>query len=725
MTVRECARQDGTFIAVSESPDPCKTPPSNRAVPYQITASLEQCLSVSPNVRYNGKPVVLAGESSIAQVTGDESGTGGGVKSGTHKGDVRFLQGAATVKANGKPIVRVQDPVAMNNGNTQGRIQGVAKAAPALEIRPQGQPTQSCNAPLPRPRGTMGPTASAGNGLICYGRGRVDTVSADESRPKIPTIPIVFVPGCMGSNLRVRPECAAEVRRRFEEAGRGDDFTTKAWELPNVYHSLPKLAGTFAMETVWFLDSPAGKTAKRWEGFGPKFRQLLLNPETTEVDEQGFIPGDLRPIDGKPGKQMAEARGWGSVHWDSYGDFLCQLQAQLNPLPHRFTLAPEARKAFITAFPHIHGRSLFGDDAPTDSAIEHASRFHYPVFAAGYNWTQSNLDSAKYLLTRIDLWLRQLQEMDCECSQVILVTHSMGGFVARVASKLDQDGKQQILGVVHGAMPAIGAPALFQQVVAGTDDGSPKVLEDLRKIEPRLLGRTPAETTAVVANSPGCLELLPSFLYPKGWLRAERERANGGETTQEWALPIGNDPYTDIYRVKAEGLNRLVDPALLDPAKISFKETNKVTTSPRETAMPWDHYISRINAVEKFHHTYLNNVDYHPNTYAFYGAKKATFNKIQWHRVPGRQVYETPFEPNRRDWYVINDEIYWVGDGHWMPPNGDGDSTVAVESGSAPQMHVTKIYWVEGFKHQDAFNIPQTRAYTILSICKLVKNCKA
>jgi len=115
-------RQAGTFIAVCDSPDPCKTPPSNAPVPYMIMAKLDDALSVSPDVLYGGFPVVLADASSIADVTGDEAGSGGGVKSGCKGGEVKFTGGDARTFVNGKQVVRDGDPVTMNKGNTTGTV---------------------------------------------------------------------------------------------------------------------------------------------------------------------------------------------------------------------------------------------------------------------------------------------------------------------------------------------------------------------------------------------------------------------------------------------------------------------------------------------------------------------------------------------------------------------------------------------------------------------------
>ena len=112
-----------------------------------------------------------------------------------------------------------------------------------------------------------------------------------KARPKHlpPVIPVIFVPGVMGSNLRVASGAVHEVRKVFEEEGRGADFTREAWLPPTVSHSAKVLGGHLWKE-FRNQDSASVRMAKRWEGYGPKIRQALLSPAMTEVDPDGLIP---------------------------------------------------------------------------------------------------------------------------------------------------------------------------------------------------------------------------------------------------------------------------------------------------------------------------------------------------------------------------------------------------------------------------------------------------
>jgi hypothetical protein len=142
MANKSGARKCGRFTVVSLTPDVCETPygKSSKPVPYNITADLGQSAFESHNVFFGGYPAFLYDQSIVIQVTGDEEGTNGGVKSGTYRGIVEPIEGSGTVYANKKKVVRHGDRVEMNNGNTIGRIVYQAEGG--------GDCTESANPPV-------------------------------------------------------------------------------------------------------------------------------------------------------------------------------------------------------------------------------------------------------------------------------------------------------------------------------------------------------------------------------------------------------------------------------------------------------------------------------------------------------------------------------------------------------------------------------------------------
>ena len=139
------ARQDGLWMAISLTPDVCKTPigPTTPPVPYPVTASLGNSVLVVPSVKANGHPVLVLDQSFISSTKGDEPGVAKGVKSGTVGDICEPLEHSTTFRAGGKPVLRHFDTFWMNARNTTGIIIGQPPAASVIakeadpEIRPE------------------------------------------------------------------------------------------------------------------------------------------------------------------------------------------------------------------------------------------------------------------------------------------------------------------------------------------------------------------------------------------------------------------------------------------------------------------------------------------------------------------------------------------------------------------------------------------------------------
>lgn len=105
-------------------------------------------------------------------------------------------------------------------------------------------------------------------------------------------IPIIFIPGIMGSNIM-------------------NDKGKKVWFPPNGL-----LGGIGAAFGGKFFRSA-------------KDRQTELDPKTTHVSNTGDINIKKKAIKGF-GEQEARARGWGTVYWDGYGEGMVFLEQFLN-----------------------------------------------------------------------------------------------------------------------------------------------------------------------------------------------------------------------------------------------------------------------------------------------------------------------------------------------------------------------------------------------------------
>lgn len=498
--------------------------------------------------------------------------------------------------------------------------------------------------------------------------------------PPSKVVPVIVVPGVMGTNLRAKKKPGKHPNGKLN-AGE------EAWRPPN-----GKIEGLTA--------------AYMWHDRKARERQLILDSETLEVDTDGEInlPLDARNY-GMSVKEVHDFFSWGEVHWDSYGDLLYGLHVRLN---HTFEMSPLDNVRTVCQ----HWKDVMGCDPGrwgvrkieriTEKEFEKHARYYYPVYAFGYNWLASCEESAKHLHERIeriiDFWTSHRRE----CKKVILVTHSMGGLVARAcASRIPE----RILGVIHGVMPALGAPACYRRIACGTESSSPgdgPVDRTKAVLTSEILGNRPELTMPVMATSPGPLELLPNHLYPQPWLHLDiRSRVNHKDVTRDLAdLPLGN-PY-DLYR-DTKSWYRLIDLQLADPAK-KYKGEFGLKDTIRKA----------IDNAEKFHRKTLDT-RYHPNTYAFYGADPAhmSFGSVHWEAFDrgtgavftganlraatlkeycgtgGRRVRvegktELDFEPGLQD----------VG----------GDGTVPPESGAGPRGKVRQLFEMRGLDHQEAFN---------------------
>jgi pimeloyl-ACP methyl ester carboxylesterase len=515
--------------------------------------------------------------------------------------------------------------------------------------------------------------------------------------PPEKVVPIIFIPGLMGSNLRMRGDAT------LPPAG-GVRPGDPVWRPPN--------GAMDCVTEVW-----------NWSRRSPAMRQEMLEQKSVEVDLSGELPASTLTT-----QQMRE-QGWGEVHLASYGGFLATLQKHLETT---FEIAgPERRikehwRAVMACEPARWGvRSV---DPLTEAELERYAGYYYPVYAIGYNWLQSCAESAERVRKRVLEIIQHWQGVQRECRQVIFVTHSMGGFVARACARKMPD---QVAGIIHGVMPAFGAPVAYRRIACGTEGGrferdvSNNFADDGFS---RIAGPSAETTTPVMAVAPGVLELLPNQLYPEGWLLVRTVRAAGKEAQYRdlLALPKGN-PY-DFYRDMGSWY-RMVDPALGDPRGRYKNKFGGVKVA----------IVTAINAAERFHTQVLAEGEgptqyYHPKTYAFYEADDThkAFGKIRWVAQENGLAVLTPnnvrqAKLGRRD----NDGSRSVEvEGRctlkfrtWLQ-DAPGDDTVPAQSGEGPRGRVGQMFRTSGFSHQQSYQHADVLLLTQYLIAKIAQNFK-
>src|SRR5471030_3364561 len=423
-------------------------------------------------------------------------------------------------------------------------------------------------------------------------------------------IPVIFVPGTMGTNLRLK---------KVANSGQAP-----AWSPPNGI-----IAGLGEL--------------KRRKSQPPAVRQLQLSPSRTEVDDTGKI--ELPDTAYTLTKGEAQRRGWGQLHFDSYGNVLAKLERALND-QYEDAGKPGAKKMAVwnvaqtltkeppsqicvtdqscPAPEQIDVRTVWNAVKGTITALTEVEftrldDFFYPVWAFGYNWLDSNEPASDGLLKKIDEVLAWYDSTKYFMTQgkVILVTHSMGGIVARRAAQKDAS---KILGVVHSVQPVSGAPVLYRRFRAGVEVGS--FFNFTGAAVATIIGWDAADITCVLANSPGALELLPTQNYPPGWLTVSQTFSNNSPAEAAPALPL-KDPYSEIYSKRVQDVWwGMVDETLIDPAKLLQVGGNVLD--------PFETYLKIMRKAAAFHDTL--GLYCHPNTYANYGSdhREVSFGSVHW-----------------------------------------------------------------------------------------------
>ncbi len=498
------------------------------------------------------------------------------------------------------------------------------------------------------------------------------------------TVPVIFVPGIMGSNLKV-----------INKADSLDPGTA-----------------------VWVMNGKAG-AASDWVTKSAKQRQLRLNPTNTEVTNEGDVPDEVPTIG--DADAIRALRYWGEVSAMSYQSFLVWLERTLNEKGRI-----DQWRAELGSRPYAS--ELFKGlafEALKEAHVGHAANIRFPVYACGYNWLQSNSDSAKRLKARIEKVIEANNSKSFTCHKVILVTHSMGGLVARACSELlGMQGK--IAGVLHGVMPATGAAVAYKRVRTGTEGLAGPVI-----------GGDAAKVTAVFANSPGALQLLPSKDYGTGWLKLGS--GEGKAFKESMSLPMA-DPYEEIYKKQGPWW-ALVREELINPAKV-----------PNHKG--WSAYLKNITNAQEFHEGLSSK--YHPNTVAFYGNGKDAGNGMTWGTVRWEMrsaVHLQPVVPGASQTRAIarppvsvpaaamgslqiqsdsgaGQIVAKLVPGHVAEfvisgKDSAGDGTVPVVSGQAPATAGAKLVYhlnLDAEGHEGAYRVPMAQQVTLHAILRIAKD---
>jgi len=592
-------------------------------------------------------------------------------------------------------------------------------------------------------------------------------------------IPIIFIPGILGSKLRIK--------------GDGDGPKRQA----TLMEKYKRKKGNFA---AWNPDSNSQTL-----GFGSMStaeRQLILDRNTTEVDtfdfteainpktfpdENDYIERNSVAVDSnspylKPhkeeyhlwnGKQQIEysaarkacQRGWGEVMFKSYGAMLNRAELMLNRMfdcTGGVAKLTSEWKSVIGENGTDPAKAVPGLPLLTEEDLKELGKQEcwFPVHAVGVNWLQSVGDSCKQVRKRIEKIMADYNSKKMRCEKVIIVTHSHGGLVSRAlchpGKKFGQFEKN-VLGVVYGEQPAIGAAAAYYRMLGGWESAGGM----MNSIAEWALGDDGPEVTVMLGNGPGGMQLLPFKEYGNYWL--EVVDTNGRVLR---SLPENGDPYEEIYvKSSKEAWWGLLREEWLNPAERPENEAGLEKT--REMIR------KEVKPVHEAIGTY-----YHPLSYAHYGddPKRKSLAKVVWsisdvvpwgtdpyyHKQQSQLLKTRQISPETLDSFPVVSEVVshkgnktiWLKDntcsppakvkrnlpllethrkvltehriqGRMLPPSDPGDQTVpthsAVHQKNSTSPKFEGVFVLKGYEHQDSYNQRSVQDATLYGIVQIAK----
>jgi hypothetical protein len=576
-------------------------------------------------------------------------------------------------------------------------------------------------------------------------------------------IPVIFLPGVMGSNLRMSRARKKDLKAQNDIAWRPDDLGASTL-LTNVR-----------------------KTAY----LSPRTRQMKLDPDETEVDyyrytedqgrfdpsgalsqqsdtrhsnvpdtlqDVGLLTSDHAPIglalskhpNAATAAQKARWRGWSEISFGDYSVALCTLEGRLNRIINLwyaqykdkpghnpldlFWISNENSNGQLLSVTGASPKRWGASDAAVleEKEVLRVANCLYPVHAMGYNWLQSNAVSAKKTAARIRHLIKTYQAHGHKCDKVILVTHSMGGILARAIIHPEIGGLNDcVLGIYHSVQPVYGSAAAYKRVRSGVDGHSPAAA---------IIGNTGQDVTAVFANAPGPLELLPTPEYGHNWLKVQDPN---GKILAQWPATVGlsgapsnatkpmgmsGTPINDIYTQEPEIWWRLINPDWINPAEKKFN-----ASSPTESVN------EKIANAQAFHAKIKNT--FHTHTYASYAAdaKNPTHGNVIYKIEP--LSYEdinvnTTIAAAKESplmWRLVSEDgtgdlIVSLKDQHrfklkLLPPQEAGDGTVPSDY-SAAKVKAAVHFVQTGYDHQGSYKADAVGVSMLYAMIKIANTAE-
>ena len=351
-----------------------------------------------------------------------------------------------------------------------------------------------------------------------------DTNPQIQSIPARRVLPIVFIPGIMGSNLRMSPDRQSRLQEKSNIAWRPDTskVTLRQYNDNAVERQMRLDPDSTEVDSYESLNNSTGNSQETADQRNEKVVYTIGYGAGVALDGPMLQDDPVGAKNRRTRDQKARARGWGEIYYGSYQEVLTTCEKSLNSAFAGGVMDSYLRKNVFNINPsNWHALPKPALNALDEESMRKAvSGCWFPVHAMGYNWLQGNSESGRRIATRIVSLIESYTKQGFQCEKVILMTHSMGGLVARAVIHPNM-GKinDKISDVIHGVMPAVGAGAAYKRMRSGVEGSkvNPQV-----NIAAGVLGSNSENVTAVLANAQGALELLPCRFYGNHWLEVKQ-----------------------------------------------------------------------------------------------------------------------------------------------------------------------------------------------------------
>lgn len=608
-----------------------------------------------------------------------------------------------------------------------------------------------------------------------------------EVRIKDRVVPILFVPGIMGSNLKYRDVWSGQETPVLltDEEELAKTQVGDSWQPPtSVLEKISALfSGLFRTKEerrreinpdVAFVDWESNKIRPLPKRMVYTDRKIAMS--SPDNDHEGDVAQEKNSAKEpfQEGESLTEAqkiaqearmRGWGTVYQGSYVPFLVFLEDTLNDIPACKTLEEykqvieknEVWKKLLPLFQSGSKQSIVAKGNENGSLgnaeqlarwLQSAADCEFRVYACGYNWLRDNQESGsgynaesveyfevdhekgvnkKYgfsdLNSRIKKILKECQQTDSKCNEVIVLTHSMGGLVGRAYAK-DQGGSS-LAGIYHNVMPATGAPAFYKRLKAGF--GGENIVTTIAS---PIFGYSAERVTPVLLNSIGALELMPWIDY----------KVLSDNTNQWLKVAEKATPKTIKFSFSTEDLMQnseawySLQPKLYDNGQLQYQQAKLNDKKSR-----WEEADPRINpggivspvkelqeisdaarfdsimrSVRKFQEKHMGFYQQGKTNIAYGNDEQyKAWGSISW--LCGSSLHDVKEEDLRQAKLLKSREMH-KGKITVELPSGrqlsfqlskaedNGDGTVPTDSGCAPEGKVDgRIFIENGYDHQGSY----------------------